>query len=233
MPQATAWRRKHLINWSLNATSLAMVRYSLALDMVAATAQPGTDHCRHCGQLGDSAAWQHGCVYHLAGRQRPETLDLLRINGDIGRVDRRLSDILSGAKRRQRSHGNTPGKKRAQKVYRAFERWGVGAVAIPALLPPPFPIVPSLLAAGALQFPPRRFLAALAVGRGIRFAIIAGLGAVYGTAIVNFFSRYYRPTLFILIGLALLASLLALVEYYRRRSPSKNNRQPGTQPKAA
>src|SRR5580700_6766408 len=44
-------------------------------------------------------------------------------------------------------------KKQADRVCRQFERWGLGAVAIPALLPPPFPIVPSLIAAGALQFP--------------------------------------------------------------------------------
>lgn len=110
-------------------------------------------------------------------------------------------------------------KKRAQKLYRQFERWGIGAVAIPALLPPPFPIVPSLIAAGALQFPPKKFLTALAIGRGIRFTIIAGLGAIYGDAIVNFFSRYYKPTLFILIGLAVLGSIAAVIGYYKQRTP--------------
>jgi len=111
-------------------------------------------------------------------------------------------------------------KKQAQRVYRQFDRWGAGAVAIPALLPPPFPIVPSLLAAGALQFPPRRFLGALALGRGIRFIVVAGLGAFYGSAIVGFFSQYYKPALLILIGLAVLASLAGLVEYSRRRNAS-------------
>src|SRR4029077_19254231 len=41
-------------------------------------------------------------------------------------------------------------KKRAAKVYKVFERWGFAAVALPALLPPPFPFVPFLLAAGAM-----------------------------------------------------------------------------------
>ena len=58
---------------------------------------------------------------------------------------------------------------------------------------------------------------ALALGRGIRFAIIAGLGAIYGNAIVGFLSRYYRPALWILIGLAVLTSLAGLAEYLRRR----------------
>jgi membrane protein DedA with SNARE-associated domain len=122
-------------------------------------------------------------------------------------------------------------KKRAEKIYRQFEKWGMGAVAIPALLPPPFPIVPSLLAAGALQYPPRKFLSALAIGRFIRFIVIAGLGAIYGSTIVEFFSRYYEPTLFILIGLAILAGILAIVGYYHRKGRERVNRK--QQPKAA
>jgi membrane protein YqaA with SNARE-associated domain len=114
-------------------------------------------------------------------------------------------------------------KKRAQRLYRQFERWGIGAVAIPALLPPPFPIVPSLIAAGALQLPPKKFLGALGVGRGIRFTIIAGLGAIYGDAIVNFFARYYKPTLLSLIGLAVLGSIAAVIGYYKQRKPPPKN----------
>src|SRR4029077_12736498 len=39
-------------------------------------------------------------------------------------------------------------KRRAARVYKEFARWGFGAIAVPALLPPPFPFVPILLAAG-------------------------------------------------------------------------------------
>src|ERR1700722_14721083 len=47
-----------------------------------------------------------------------------------------------------------------ERVYATFERWGFGAIAVPALLPPPIPMVPFLLAAGALQYSVRRFLVA-------------------------------------------------------------------------
>src|SRR5215470_11798295 len=77
-------------------------------------------------------------------------------------------------------------KQKIEKVYAKFERWGFRAVAIPALLPPPFPIVPVLLAAGALQYPRKRFLVALALGRGIRFTIFAFLGAHYGRHVIVF-----------------------------------------------
>jgi membrane protein YqaA with SNARE-associated domain len=109
-------------------------------------------------------------------------------------------------------------KRTAEKVFKRFERWGFLAVAVPAILPPPFPIVPFLLAAGALQYSRKKFVSALALGRGIRFTIVAGLGAIYGRHIVRFFSRYYKPALFTLIGLAVIAGVVSLVQYYRYKS---------------
>ncbi|OLD16305.1 MAG: hypothetical protein AUI85_09780 [Acidobacteriales bacterium 13_1_40CM_3_55_5] len=108
-------------------------------------------------------------------------------------------------------------KRKAEKVYQRFERWGFWAVAIPAILPPPFPIVPFLLAAGALQYSRKQFLGALALGRGIRFTIVAGLGAIYGNHIVRFFSKYYKPALYTLIGLAAIAGIFTLFGYLRYR----------------
>lgn len=105
--------------------------------------------------------------------------------------------------------------KKAAKVFERFERWGFGAVAVPALLPPPFPLVPFLLAAGAMQYSRKKFVAALALGRALRFTIVAGLGAMYGRHIVRFFSQYYKPALFTLIALAVVGGIVSLVQYYR------------------
>ena len=116
-------------------------------------------------------------------------------------------------------------KRKAEKVYQRFERWGFWAVAIPAILPPPFPIVPFLLAAGALQYSRKQFLGALALGRGIRFTIVAGLGAIYGNHIVRFFSKYYKPALYTLIGLAVVAGIFTLMGYlqYRRKTAGESS----------
>jgi membrane protein YqaA with SNARE-associated domain len=108
-------------------------------------------------------------------------------------------------------------KKSAAKVCKRFERWGFGAVAIPAILPPPFPIVPFILAAGALQYSRRKFVGALALGRGVRYTIIAGLGALYGTRITAFFAQYYKAALGILIGLSLIGIAGAVWQYLRQR----------------
>src|SRR5712671_1518477 len=106
-------------------------------------------------------------------------------------------------------------KKRAVQASQAFERWGFFAVAVPALMPPPFPFVPFLLAAGAMQYSPRKFLGALTLGRGLRYTIAAGLGYVYGNHVLRFFSRYDKPAIAILIGLAVLGAALSLAQYLR------------------
>ncbi len=108
-------------------------------------------------------------------------------------------------------------KRRAAKVSKAFARWGFAAVAIPALLPPPFPFVPFLLAAGAMQYSRKKFLGALTLGRGVRYTVAAGLGFHYGRHILRFFSQYYKPTMAILIGLAVIGAALSLIQYLRMK----------------
>jgi membrane protein YqaA with SNARE-associated domain len=120
-------------------------------------------------------------------------------------------------------------KSKTDKVYATFDRWGFAAVAIPALLPPPFPIVPMLLAAGALQYPTKKFLAALAVGRGLRYTILAYLGYHYGRHIVRFFSRYYWPVLIALIACSVIGGIFALFEYKHKRKAARAE-VPGSQP---
>jgi len=118
-------------------------------------------------------------------------------------------------------------KKKVKQVYATFEKWGFAAVAIPAMLPPPFPIVPMLLAAGALQYPAKKFLSALAVGRAIRYTLLAYLGARYGRHIIKFFGIYYKPALILLVVLVAIVSLFALFGYLRsRRTPHARSPRP-------
>lgn len=108
-------------------------------------------------------------------------------------------------------------KRRAAKVYKRFEKWGFGGIAIPAILPPPFPFFPFLLAAGAMQYSRKKFLAALVLGRALRYSIDAYLGVRYGNHIVRFFARYNKQALAILIGLAVLGGIVTLIQYLRYR----------------
>jgi membrane protein YqaA with SNARE-associated domain len=111
-------------------------------------------------------------------------------------------------------------KKKIERVHKAFEKGGFTAVFVPALLPPPVPIVPFLVAAGAMNYSARKFLSALAAGRAIRYFLLAFLASLYGRPILGFFGRYYRPILWGLVVLAVVGALTALGYwiYYRRKS---------------
>ncbi len=111
-------------------------------------------------QFRHSAHRQHGRADHLAGGPPSRAVAVLRLDGNAGRGDRRLHHLQPGPQGRQSKPWSAGSRKgRAAKVYKAFERWGFSAVAIPALLPPPFPFVPFLLAAGAMQYSRQKFLA--------------------------------------------------------------------------
>jgi membrane protein YqaA with SNARE-associated domain len=120
-------------------------------------------------------------------------------------------------------------KSRADKLFKRFDSWGFTTVVVSAMLPPPFPLVPVLLTAGALQYSRKKFLAALALGRAVRYSLIAGLGSLYARQITAFFNRYYKTALFVLIGLALLGGIFALREYLNSRR-NNNPRQPAVSP---
>lgn len=90
-----------------------------------------------------------------------------------------------------------------EKIRGAFEKWGFLAIAVPALIPPPFPMTPFLIAAGAAQYPRNKFLASLFLGRGIRYAVLAALAAFYGRKILAYFARH---TQFIVWATILLAA---------------------------
>jgi membrane protein DedA with SNARE-associated domain len=98
-------------------------------------------------------------------------------------------------------------KNKIDKIFRLFEKHGFYSVFIPGLLPPPVPCSPFLLAAGALQYSPRRFLSALALARTIRYTALAYLGSKYSRQIFGFFREYYTPLFWVLITLAVLGGI--------------------------
>ena len=119
------------------------------------------------------------------------------------------------------------GKRRAEKVYKKFEKGGFSAIFIGSMLPPPFPLVPVLMAAGVMQSSRKTFLTALSLGRAIRFFVLALLGKLYGTAIVGWLSRYYKPFLYVLIALGVLGGIGVLIyfKWYRPRHQPASQEQ--------
>ncbi len=111
-------------------------------------------------------------------------------------------------------------RKRIDKVCEIFGRWGFAAIAVPAVLPPPVPMVPFLLAAGAMQYPARKFLAALTVGRISRYLLLSYLAARYGPQTIAFLAGHGHP-----VAVAIVTSLLAaaMVVFYFREGKKRKN----------
>ena len=108
-------------------------------------------------------------------------------------------------------------ERRVKKVYAAFERWGFGAVAVPALLPPPIPLLPFVLAAGALQYSQYKFTAAIAVGRMARYSILAFLAARFGRGILKYLEADGHVLLAAGVILLLAAVAVAIFLFTRKR----------------
>src|ERR1700746_1308952 len=102
-------------------------------------------------------------------------------------------------------------------AYDIFSRWGFGAIALPALLPPPLPMVPFLLVAATMQYPLRKFLFALTLGRMIRYALLALLAARYGRQILAFSAQHSYPALFAVMALAGIVAAALFVIFIGKR----------------
>ncbi len=112
-------------------------------------------------------------------------------------------------------------KPKAERIYDLFNRHGFWSLFLPALLPPPVPFSPFLVAAGALQYSRRKFLIAVGVARIIRYTVLAYLGSRYSRQIFGFFHAYYQPILWTFIGLAVLGGIAVALYIWKRRREGK------------
>jgi membrane protein YqaA with SNARE-associated domain len=106
------------------------------------------------------------------------------------------------------------------RVSKLFARWGFGSIAIPAILPPPMPMVPFIFAAGAMQYSVGKFIAAMALGRIIRYSVLAYLAARYGRQMRTFIAHSGNPALFIALGLVALAIGIFVFIRFGKRKPN-------------
>lgn len=70
------------------------------------------------------------------------------------------------------------------------ERHTLLAVALPAILPPPVPLSPFIVAAGALNVPRNKFLATFGIARGARYSFVGWLGYHFGRHILGTWNRF-------------------------------------------
>lgn len=97
----------------------------------------------------------------------------------------------------------------------AFQRFGLLAIVVPSILPPPMPFKVFVLLSGVAGIPTRRFLMAVALGRSFRYGGEAWLAYRYG-AQATVYIRDNLPTVSVWFAAFVLVLGLAYISWRRR-----------------
>jgi membrane protein YqaA with SNARE-associated domain len=98
------------------------------------------------------------------------------------------------------------------RIFKRVRRWmesnAILSVALPAILPPPMPLSPFVLAAGALRMSRKKFMIAFTASRCLRHIIAVWLGTYYGRHIIRIWNslsaKYATPVLIVIwVGIAI------------------------------
>ena len=110
-------------------------------------------------------------------------------------------------------------QKLLDRVTRWMERHAIISVALPALLPPPMPLSPFVLVAGASCMSRRKFMTAFTLSRLLRHALAAWLGVYYGPAVLRFWQsisqRYGTLILIVFWAVVLIPTAFGIWKLYR------------------
>ena len=99
--------------------------------------------------------------------------------------------------------------KRLARLQRRVRDRGAIAMAIAALLPPPFPLTPFVLTCGALKVNPWLFFSTVAAMRLVRFGAEAALARAYGRGILTTLTSDTFQT--VVIGFIVLAAVGTMI----------------------
>ena len=107
---------------------------------------------------------------------------------------------------------------RVQRVEQAYSRFGILALAVPALLPPPLPFKIFVATAGALQFPRRRFLLTILIARSVRYYTEGILAVFYGERVLRFLKDNSLLIVSVVAGVCLVALAVYLLSNRGRKA---------------
>ena len=115
--------------------------------------------------------------------------------------------------------------RRLERLRSTVSEPGAVAMALPALMPPPFPLTPFILTCGALQVDAPRFFITFGVVRVLRFGAEAALARIYGRGIIRVMqSDTFRMVIIALVVVAVAGTIVSGVMLWRgthrRRAPA-------------
>lgn len=109
-------------------------------------------------------------------------------------------------------------------IKRKIEKRAGWGVALAALMPPPFPFTPFIVAAAALQYPRKRLLAIIAASRLVRFSIAGVLAIVFGRRIIRMADSPVVQYVIVFIVIVSIAGSAFSIYSWIRRSKRKTAR---------
>ncbi len=98
---------------------------------------------------------------------------------------------------------------------RLFKKFGIFTVMIPSIILPQMPFKIFVLSAGVFRVSLARFLAAVIVGRSIRYFLWGVLAVLYGNSVKTYMQQNLAKVGLILLGGFLIAAAIALYVYLR------------------
>lgn len=129
-----------------------------------------------------------------------------------------------------------------KRIIQPVTRWvksnGMLTIAISAVLPPPVPLLPLLLGAGALGTSKRQFFVAFTGGRILRYGVIAAIGATYGRRVLHWWQLYLAdwtaPILWAFFGILAAGIVFGFWQWRRqKRTMAAQNKTAGNPAPAA
>src|ERR1700678_756363 len=106
-----------------------------------------------------------------------------------------------------------------KRVCEWMENHAILSVALPAVMPPPMPLSPFVLAAGALNMSRKKFLTTFIISRCLRHAVAAWLGIHYGRHILHLWNslsaKYATPVLIVIWTVILVSCAIAFWKIYK------------------
>ena len=111
-------------------------------------------------------------------------------------------------------------ERHVDRALSVFQKYGLLAVAVPSILPPPMPFKPFVLAAGVAGVRPFDFIVAVLIGRGIRYFGEALLAVWYGDRAVAFLQANARPV-GVAFGVVVLAIAIGWTVWRKRRQATE------------
>lgn len=113
-----------------------------------------------------------------------------------------------------------------KRVERAYERFGIFAIAIPAILPPPLPFKIFVATAGTLEYPRWKFLLTVMIARSFRYYVEGILAVFYGQRVLLFMKDNGLVILSIVASAALVGFVIYTVVNRRRNKAATRTTQP-------